>query len=123
MGDISKNFSRDEHACECGCGFDTVDVELNYVLQVHIRDYFNKEVTISGPNRCFERNIATPGASRDSLHVEGKAADIKVKDTSPQAVYTYLDRKFPNKYGIGLYPNRVHIDVRPIKTRWRRLNG
>lgn len=118
MNDLSKDFSRVEFACECGCGFDTVDAELLKVLQEDIRDYFKKEVTISGGNRCAARNAVTPGAARHSPHMEGKAADFKVKDTSPRAVYTYLDRKFPNKYGLGLYHNRVHFDVRPDRARW-----
>ena len=116
IGDISEHFSRSEHACLCGCGFDTVDVELNSLLE-HIRNYYNKSVTITGPNRCAAHNASQQGAKR-SLHCEGKAADIQVKDTSPRAVYHYLNKKFPDKYGIGLYHNRVHVDVRPTKARW-----
>jgi len=118
MGDISKDFSRVEHECECGCGFDTVDVELNYVLQVHIRDYYNKKVTLTGPNRCFARNLSI-GGSKNSYHMEAKAGDITVENVSPLALYTYLDKKFPDKYGIGLYDTFVHIDVRPHRARWK----
>jgi hypothetical protein len=28
MGDVSKNLSRSEMACNCGCGFDACDIEL-----------------------------------------------------------------------------------------------
>jgi uncharacterized protein YcbK (DUF882 family) len=118
MGDISKDFSRSEHTCTCGCGFDTVDVELNHVLQEDIRDYYQKEVTISGPNRCLLSNVTTKGSARDSRHTRGQAADIQVKGVSPRALYTYLDKKFPKKYGLGLYNTRVHIDVRPERARW-----
>ncbi len=121
MGDISENFDRSEHACGCGCGFDTVDVELNEVLQNDVRDHFGAVVTISGPNRCFTRNLNTPGAAKDSLHTEGKAADIKVAGISPKEIFSYLDRRFPDKYGIGLYHNRVHVDVRPSKARWKKV--
>jgi uncharacterized protein YcbK (DUF882 family) len=120
MGDISKDFDRSEHACTCGCGYDTVDVELNTVLQEDIRDYYQEEVIISGPNRCYALNAVTEGASRDSYHTKGKAADIRVKGVSPRAVYHYLDRTFPYKYGLGLYRDRVHIDVRSDKARWDR---
>lgn len=116
MGDLSKNFSRAEHSCECGCGFDTVDKELNDVLE-DVREYFNAEVTITGPNRCKKHNKAVGGAP-ESLHPEAKAADIKVKGVSPMVVADYLDAKYQDKYGIGRYHNRVHIDVRPTRARW-----
>ena len=118
MGDISKNFDRVEHECHCGCGFDTVDVELNYILQTFIRDYYKKAVTITGPNRCFAKNLSV-GGSKNSYHIEGKAADIQVDGVSPLALYTYLDRAFPDKYGFGLYDTFVHLDVRPHRARWK----
>lgn len=118
MGDISKNFSRWEYSCNCGCGFDTVDVELNHVMQKHVRDYYNKPVTVTGGNRCFPYNLTTPGASKTSEHVEAKANDFTVEGVSPRAVYIHLDSLFPKKFGIGLYEDRVHFDVGSTKRRW-----
>lgn len=115
MGDLSKNFSRHEFACQCGCGFDTVDAELINVLQ-DLRDHFGP-VEISGPNRCPVHNREIGGA-QGSLHQTGKAADIKIDGTDPQTVFSYLDHNNPQHYGIGLYCNRVHIDVRPHRARW-----
>ena len=62
--------------------------------------------------------------SSKSTHMEAKAADHKhytyvdgVKaQIPPIEVYDYYDTKYPNKYGIGLYSNRVHIDSRSIKS-------
>ena len=39
MGDLTKNLSRSEFACECECGFDTVDMELALAVQA-IADLF-----------------------------------------------------------------------------------
>jgi len=117
MGDISKNFDRVEHTCQCGCGFDTVDVELNHILQNDLRDYYNKKVFISGGNRCPVWNEYI-GGSEDSWHMEARAGDVKVQGVSPLAVYMYLDKKYPDKYGLGLYENFVHIDTRPTRARW-----
>lgn len=117
MGDLTKNFSRVEFTCECGCGFDTVDFSLIMVLQ-DVADYFETSVIISGGNRCFEKNCVTPGAAKDSLHMDGKAADIKIKGVSPSESYNYLNEKYHSKFGIGLYYNRVHIDVRATRARW-----
>ena len=122
MGDLSAHFSRHEFACKCGCGFDTVDVVLNRVLEL-VRRHFKAPVIVSGRNRCPFQNAATPGAARGSLHTEGKAADIKVEGVTPEAVYDFLDKKFPKTFGIGLYNNRVHIDVRAIKARWGKPNA
>ena len=83
-----------------------------------IADRFNASVTISGGNRCFQRNMDTPGAAKGSYHVKAKASDIIVKGIRPIDVYNYLDSRYPNKFGIGLYFNRVHIDVRDSRARW-----
>jgi uncharacterized protein YcbK (DUF882 family) len=120
MGDISKNFSRSEYACKCGCGFDSVDVELNKVMQ-DLRDNYDLAITITGGNRCFTYNLITPGAARDSQHQYGKANDFIVDGIPAEEVFDYLSEKYPAKYGIGLYsnPSRVHLDVRSYRARWR----
>jgi uncharacterized protein YcbK (DUF882 family) len=120
MGDLSKDFSRSEYACRCGCGFDTVDVELNRVMQ-DLRDHYGRRITITGPNRCFTKNINTKGAARDSQHQFGKANDFVVDGISTEDVFDYLNLKYPSRYGIGLYadPARVHLDIRPYRARWR----
>lgn len=119
-GDLSRNFSRHEFTCRCGCGFDTVDADLLHLLQVEIRDYYNRPVTILSGCRCFQHNLNTPGAARDSMHMEAKAADIRVCSVSPRALYHYLDRKYKKKYGLGLYRDRIHVDVRPVRARWKK---
>ena len=120
MGDLTKNFSRSEFVCQCGCGFDTVDYMLVVVLQ-DIADYFKSSVYISGGNRCFQRNLNTQGAANNSEHIKAKASDIKVSGIEPIEVYNYLNKKYPNCFGVGLYSNRVHIDVRGTRARWKSL--
>ena len=61
MGDISKNLSRWEFACGCGCGFDTADYALVNVLQSCVNYFEHKykrdiRIDITGPNRCREYN-------------------------------------------------------------------
>lgn len=112
-----KYFKRQEFACKCGCGFDTVDYELAIVLD-SLRNNFNTPVIINSGCRCKEHNKEI-GGSPKSQHLVGKAADIVVKGIHENMVYAYLDEKYPNKYGLGLYEGRVHIDVRPNKTRWK----
>lgn len=120
MGNLSKNLSRHEMACRCGCGFDTVDFELVNCLQDCVDNFaletgYKTHLIITGPNRCESRNMAAGGAA-ESQHVYGRAADFKLKANGewidPEEVYNYLHKKYPEKYGIGLYMNRVHFDTR-----------
>jgi uncharacterized protein YcbK (DUF882 family) len=118
MGDISKDFSRWEFACKCQCGFDAVDVELIEVLQ-KLRDYYSRKITITSGCRCLSYNRAKCKDSTDnSQHVKAKAADIIIFGIWPVTVYHTLDTFYPERYGLGLYDDFVHIDVRRIKARW-----
>lgn len=117
MGDLSLNFNRKEFQCQCGkCIFDTVDYELIQVLE-DIRYHFNKPVIINSGSRCEYHNIDV-GGSKNSMHLQGKAADVVVKNIHEDDVYQYLNNKYFNKYGIGRYNGRTHIDVRQKKSRW-----
>ena len=115
MPKISKNFSREEFACKCGCGMDTVDAHLITVLE-DVRTYFNKPVTVTSGNRCVAHNRLV-GGENFSKHLISRAADIKVKDVHPEDVYTYLDMKYDD-LGLGLYSGWVHVDSREQKARW-----
>jgi uncharacterized protein YcbK (DUF882 family) len=112
---ISPHFSRKEFECSCGCGFDTVDVELVEILE-DVRFHFNSPVTITSGCRCEAHN-ASVGGAKDSWHTKGRAADIKVNDAHPEDVYNYLETKH-DAIGLGLYNTWVHVDSRGSKARW-----
>lgn len=114
---VAQHFVRGEFTCQCGCDFSAVDVELVAVLE-DVRARFGEPVRISGGNRCAAHNATIEGAAPGSYHVKGMAADIMVSRVRASEVYKYLTEKYPTKYGIGLYSNRVHIDVRRQKARW-----
>jgi uncharacterized protein YcbK (DUF882 family) len=114
---ISKNFKRKEFECRCGCGFDTVDVDLVRVLQ-EVRDHFNNRVLVVSGARCAKHNERVEGASM-SQHVCAKASDVSVEGYCPQDVYEHLDKLYPDRYGLGLYSTFVHVDVRANRARWR----
>jgi uncharacterized protein YcbK (DUF882 family) len=116
MGDLSKNFSRSEFKCSCGCGYDDVSLELVSVLQ-KLREVFNAPVTINSACRCKGWNKEVGGAEK-SQHLLGTAADIVVSDVPPALIYQYLDRSYPESYGIGKYKSFTHIDVRQRRGRW-----
>lgn len=116
MGDLTKNFSRKEFACRCGCGFDHISLQLVEELQ-DVRDHFNAPIIINSACRCEGHN-AKVGGAKGSKHKLGIAADIVVKGVLPKEVHKYLIEKHKDRYGIGRYNTFTHLDVRDSKARW-----
>lgn len=109
-------FTRKEFSCHCGCGFDVVDAELLARL-TQLREHFCSPVIINSGCRCPQHNQKI-GGSPNSQHMLGKAADIVVRGTHPSIVWDYLQCHYETTYGLGLYDNFVHFDVREAKARW-----
>lgn len=118
MGQLSKHFTREEFLCPC-CKAGTVDPELITVLE-DVREFFGQPVRINSGYRCEKHNKEV-GGEPNSMHMKGIAADITVKEVIPSKVAAYLQNKYPDTYGIGLYKSWTHIDVRPKKARWSKL--
>jgi uncharacterized protein YcbK (DUF882 family) len=110
MGDLSLHFNRSEFACSCRCGMDTVDGETLDVLE-GLRSFFGQSITINSGNRCKAHN-ANVGGGKTSQHLYGRAADIVVDSIPPQEVQSYLENKYPGRYGIGSYDTFTHIDTK-----------
>lgn len=133
MGDLSKNFSRTEPACPCGCGLDTADVEIVDIAQC-LRDEFEVPITIHSGYRCEAYNKRT-GGSKKSQHLYGRAWDIYPggKRTGSGAVkigndkhrelllkmYNWLMVVMQDRGGLAIYIKRkpgkvefIHIDTR-----------
>ena len=125
-------FSREEVACNCGCGQDTGDwvtAEIMDDLHRHYDKIFGRVyIFVESWNRCVEYNEAVqlfanpdyiPFSSK-SLHMKGLAVDFKIyyrKDNkkiyiSTRDIYDYLCKRYPTKFGFICYPNFNHIDSR-----------
>ena len=115
MGDVSKNFSRKEFACKCGCAYDTVDARLIHFLEM-IRERFGAPVKINSGCRCSSYNMKV-GGSLHSQHLLGRAADIVVDGVPPDAVADYAESI--GAPGVGRYATFTHIDSRNTVSRWR----
>jgi uncharacterized protein YcbK (DUF882 family) len=111
----TKHFKTSEFACK-HCGEVKVSNHLLSILEL-VRLRFGKPVIVTSGYRCEVHNKNVGGAPK-SKHIEGIAADIKVKGIKPSDVFDFLDETFPDQYGIGLYSSWVHIDDREIKARW-----
>jgi uncharacterized protein YcbK (DUF882 family) len=114
MGDLSKNLSRKEFACKCGCGFDTADQETIRVIQ-DVCDNFECSVTITSGCRCPAHNRAVGSAIKNSQHLLGRAADcvfiLDGNPIEPTEIHYYLVSEHEG-YGFGLYETFNHIDTR-----------
>ena len=116
MGNLSEHFNREEFACKCGCGMNTVDYALLSILE-DIREEFGQPITITSGCRCKNYNTQIDGA-KNSQHLYSKAADFTVKDVEPELIQQWLDVNAPNNLGIGYGKTFTHLDVRDEKARW-----
>lgn len=118
MGDLSKDFNKSEFMCKCGCNKFNLSPVLIDALQ-QLRDYIGQPIIINSACRCEKHNVAVGGV-KNSLHLRGKAADIRVKGIEPRELARLAAEisDFRNG-GIGTYDNFVHVDVRGKKARWR----
>ena len=105
---LSHHFFRDEFACRCGCGFDTVDSKLVDLLE-YIRHEAGHPIKINSGCRCELHNRTINGSVR-SQHLIGRAADIWVDQ--PNKIYNLLDLAYHDRYGIGVYEWGLHVDTR-----------
>ncbi|MBW1991811.1 MAG: DUF882 domain-containing protein [Deltaproteobacteria bacterium] len=126
MGDLTKNFSRREFACKCGCGWDDIDLRLVEALQ-RLRDLLGRPVYVLSGCRCPKHNREVGGA-RFSYHMpvegrntQGMAADVYVRGmpvyvlaAQAQQIQEFRDG------GIGRYEDSgfVHLDIRGYPARW-----
>ena len=123
MGDLSKDFSRAEFACKgegCCGGSAPVDPRLVAGLQ-ELRDMTGAMLVISSGFRCKTHNAKVGGAA-DSQHALGKAADVLCPAgwTSERLARMAEQVEAFRQGGIGIYPGRIHVDVREGgPARWR----
>ena len=68
---LSKNFTRKDFKCPCGCTRQMVDSELVEKLQA-IRDKLGKAIKVTSGYRCITHNASkTVGGSPNSKHRYG----------------------------------------------------
>ena len=111
-----KHFKQSEFACKCGCGFNSINLNLVKILD-EIREYFGQPMTITSGCRCAKHNAKVSGSVSNSRHVSGKASDIKVKNIDKARVLTKCKEYVANGRARYTYTNNtnmknvVHIDI------------
>ena len=121
---LTKNFTRREFKSKDGSKMPE-DVLCNIKdladnLQV-LRDFLGEPIRINSAYRSEAHNKAIGGV-KNSQHVLGKAADIKVKDIETKDLYLIIESLIIDGQmtdgGLGLYDTFVHYDIRGSKARW-----
>lgn len=121
---LSKNFKSTEFDCHGkGCCSETpIDPRLVEVLQ-NVRDHFGVSVNLNCGFRCPTHNAKVSGASKNSKHMLGQAADIVVKGVHPVRVARYIETipGFAGRIGCYTWDDKgngfVHVDVRGTNSR------
>lgn len=111
---VSKNFKLYEFECKDGGHLVKVSSELVDKLQ-QLRNMIGKPIIINSAYRTPSHNKVV-GGNPNSLHLQGKAADIRVNGISPKKLADYAEKV--GFGGIGIYSTFVHLDVREVKSRW-----
>jgi len=125
---LSKNFSKSEFECRCGC--EMPKEVLNNVQKVAnqlqaLRNIVGKSITVNSGYRCPEWNTKVGGV-KTSQHILGKASDIVIKDMTPDDVAHLIEQMIDSgdmlQGGLGRYNTFTHYDIRKTKARWNFKN-
>ena len=111
---ISKHFNLREFQSP-----DTGEVKINSKLIEKLellRQRFGRPVIINSGYRTPEHN-AKVGGSKNSLHVQGKAVDIRKVEGYTIDEMAELAEEIGFD-GIGKYNWGIHVDIRGYKARW-----
>ena len=111
---LTKNFSKKEVECGCGCGL-VPTAEAMAALQ-KARDIYGKPMRITSAARCVFHN-KNVGGSKTSRHVDGIAFDIAYSNAR-EAGEILLALVAAGFKGIGIAKTFIHADLRPEPTLW-----
>ena len=116
MGDLTKNFSRLEVQCPCGCGANLINPFLVEKLQ-KVRNIIGRPIIITSGVRCEFYNASIKASMNSSYipddHGIGNAVDIACTNSKDRYELVEIAQKFFNRIGIsgGSYGGFVHLDV------------
>lgn len=124
---LTKNFSKSEFECKCGCEMPDNVLEnvkkLAEQLQI-IRDYVQEPIIINSAYRCLRHNRMV-GSNDRSQHPKGKAADIVILGFTPDETASVIENMLTNETlpsfhigGLGRYNTFTHVDIRDNYARW-----
>lgn len=96
-------------------------VDLLYLIQAYLRqNNLPYAMQINSGYRTAAFNASLEGAAKNSMHIQAKAADIRIPGLATEQIATLA--KAIGVGGVGIYPNKgkgfIHVDIGIIRT-WR----
>lgn len=118
----SKHFPREDFRCKCGGRYcNGFPVEPDKQLLLAMDEFYERlgvPAWIGGSGlRCRQHNANIEGASPNSQHIYGLAADL-YSSKSPEEMYRVAEEVLGNTGGLGVYKWGIHFDKRAGKSRW-----
>ena len=114
----TEHFSPDEMRCSCGkIGAHPENIKKLFARLEELRRLARSPIHITSGYRCPEDNANTDGAAKHSYHLIDGAADIYCDNLTPEEL-AQLARESGFK-GLGIYPDRIHVDIRSNPYEWR----
>jgi uncharacterized protein YcbK (DUF882 family) len=113
---IPEYFKDSELACPCGCGKmpQRHVIKMLYILRL----LFGGPIKVTSGARCKTYNKKI-GGSKESLHIEGIAFDIRVKNHKNNEHKLIEYAMTADFRGIGIKDNTfLHIDYRIVPAVW-----
>lgn len=104
---LTPNFYRDEFACRCGCGSDSISLLLVNRLQ-QVRDEIGHPIKITSGCRCSAHNEAE-GGNAFSAHLSGHAADISCTHSHKRMTLLPVLCKMFRR--VGPKDSFIHVDI------------
>lgn len=114
MGDLSPHFSREEFACQCGCGlgFNPGDISPELILHLEaMRSKVGRPIMILSGCRCDAHN-ADVGGVDDSVHTMRPliASDLRVYPGAHEHAM-HAAAHAEGVQGVGMADNSyIHVD-------------
>jgi uncharacterized protein YcbK (DUF882 family) len=108
---LTRHFSKAELACPC-CGACEMDSRFMWKLE-NIRAILQRPMHINSGYRCKKYNATLKNASPKSMHMQGKAVDVKCQ--SAEDKFTLL--RAANQvgmFGLGFGATFMHMDSREL---------
>jgi len=117
---LSEHFSVREFACNDGSDV----VFIHPILPVWAEELRKINGPFSPKNegsayRTVSYNASIKGAAANSPHCWGFAMDVPAKNATPEQLYAAAEKFMGNTGGLGLYSWGIHVDTRPVKSRWK----
>lgn len=119
---LSESFRVREFACKDGSDYIPIDDDLVGFLQ-RIRNWAGAPVKITSGYRSPAYNATIKGASKNSYHTKGRAADIVVEGKSIYKVAAFAEAIGAGGVERNEDTNYVHIDTRDVHYYFRHKGG